>query len=167
MSRLHVTSLVLALEVASATAAVAQEVAITPDQIPPTVMTALLDKFPSAKVNKATREREDGTIVYDLEFTQDGRRCEADIREDGRFLNYEKAIPESTLPRAVQVAVAKQAPGARVIEVMEETAVSGTEEHRSAYEVVLRGSAKKEFELRLAPNGKVLEDSRTELKTKP
>jgi hypothetical protein len=44
-------------------------------------------------------------------------------------------------------------------EVMEETEVMGKSEKLSAYEVVLDTADKKEVEVRLSPDGKILEDT--------
>ena len=42
-------------------------------------MDALLAKFPKAKIDKCTKAKEGADIVYDIEFQQEGRKCEADI----------------------------------------------------------------------------------------
>lgn len=162
-----ILSVAIAVTFVPTRAALAQEETITQEQIPSAVMNAVRAKFPTAKIEKSAREKENGVVIYDLEFTQNGRKTEADIREDGSYINYELAIPANTLPKVVRAAVGKHARGATIKEVMEETAVDGQDEKRSAYEVVLVGPSKDEFELRLAPDGKVLEDSRTEAKAKP
>src|SRR5437879_709376 len=70
----------------------AQEEVVPQDKIPKAVMTALLTKFPKAKIDKCTKAKEGDDIVYDIEFKQDGRKCEADIKENGTYINYEVAI---------------------------------------------------------------------------
>ena len=140
----------------------AQEERIPPDKIPKAVMDALLAKFPKAKIDKCVKEKEDNEVIYDIEFKQEGRKCEADIKENGTYLNYEKAIEAKDLPKAVSAAIERRYPKSTMKEIMEETGVKGTDEKLSAYEVVLETAEKKEVEVRLSPDGKILEDSGAE-----
>ena len=137
----------------------AQEEAVPQGKIPKAVMDALLDKFPKAKIDKCTKAKEDNDIVYDIEFKQEGRKCEADIKENGTYINYEKAIEAKDLPEAVRDAAEKRYPRATLKEIMEETEVKGKDEKLSAYEMVLVTADKKEVEVRVSPDGKILEDS--------
>ena len=75
------------------------------DKIPKAVMDALKEKFPRAKIHKWTKEKEGDAEVYDIEFKQDGRKFEADIKEDGTIVNWEKEIAVKDLPAAVLKAV--------------------------------------------------------------
>lgn len=137
----------------------AQEEAVPQDKIPKAVMDALLSKFPKAKIDKCSRAKEGADIVYDIEFQQESRKCEADIKENGIYLNYEKAIEAQGLPKAVSQAIKKRYPKSALKEIMEETEVKGKDEKLSAYEVVLETADKKEVEVRVSPNGKILEDT--------
>ena len=140
-----------ALFVFVGTAVRADEEAVPVDKIPKAVMDALLAKFPKAK--------EGDDIVYDIEFKEGDRKCEADIKENGTYINYEKAIAAKDLPKAVKDAIEKRYPKAKMTEIMEETEVKGKDEKISAYEVVLETADKKEVEVRVSPEGKILEDS--------
>src|SRR5262245_56212633 len=115
----------------------AKEEPVPQDQTPKAVMDALLAKFPKAKIDKCVKEKEGDDLVYDIEFKQEGRKCEADIKEDGTYINYEKAIEAKDLPKKVREAIDKKYPKATLKEIMEETEVKGKEEKLSAYEVVL------------------------------
>jgi hypothetical protein len=137
----------------------AQEEPVPQDKITKAVMNALLAKFPQAKIDKCVKEKEGNDVIYDIEFKQAGRNCEADIKEDGTYLNYEKAIAARDLPRAVKEAIEKRYPRATLDEIMEETEVKGKDEKLSAYEVVLVTADKRSVEVRLSPEGKILEDS--------
>jgi|SRR5262249_13197370 len=137
----------------------AQEELVPQDKIPKAVMDALLAKFPKAKIDKCTKAKEGNDIVYDIEFKQEGRKCEADIRENGTYINYEKAIEAKDLPKPVRDAIERRYPKATLKEVMEETEVKGKEEKLSAYEVVLVTADRKQVEVRLSPGGKILEDT--------
>ena len=143
----------------SAGSARAQDEAVPVDRIPKAVMSALLGKFPKAAISKSSRTKEDGEVVYDLEFTDGRGKAEADITEKGRFVNYERAIAASALPKAVRDAVEKRYPKATVKEVMKETEVKGKSERTSAYEVVMVQAAGQDVEVRVSPAGKILEDT--------
>jgi hypothetical protein len=136
----------------------AQEEPVPQDKIPKAVMDSLLAKFPKARIDKCVKEKEGNDIVYDIEFKQEGRKCESDIKEDGTYINYEKAIEAKDLPKAVRDAVEKRYPQATLKEIMEETEVKGKDEKISAYEVILVPAGKKEVEVRLSPAGKILEE---------
>ena len=133
--------------------------------IPKKVLDALKAKFPKAIIDKWTKEKEGGDVVYDIEFKENGRKCEADIKEDGTIVNYEREIAAKDLPKAVTEAVEKKYPKATLKEVMEVTEVKGAEEKLEGYEINLVTADKKEVEVVIAPDGKVLEDS-TEKKEK-
>jgi NADPH:quinone reductase-like Zn-dependent oxidoreductase len=134
------------------------------DKIPKKVMDALKAKFPKAEIRKWTQEKEGADLVYDIEFTENGRKCEADIKEDGTYVNFEKEIAAKDLPKAVMEVVEKKYPRATLKEVMEITEVKGKDEKLEGYEIVLETADKKEVEIPVAPDGKVLEDSTDEKK---
>jgi putative PepSY-like beta-lactamase-inhibitor len=129
------------------------------DQIPKQVMDGLKSKFPNAKIDKWTKEDEGGFVVYDFEFKQEGRKYEADIKEDGTIHNWEKAIAFKDLPDAVQKTVQTKYPKSTPIEVMEITAIKNGKDELEGYEVIVKTAKKKVIEVTLAPDGRILEDS--------
>src|SRR5262245_30433243 len=129
------------------------------DKIPKAVMDALKAKFPKAEIHKWTKEKEGDDVVYDIEFKQEGRKCEADIKETGREINYEREIAAKDLPEPVRKTLDKKYPKATLKEVMEITEVKGKDEKLEGYEIVLETADKKEQEITIAPDGKILEDS--------
>lgn len=137
----------------------ADEEKVSSDKIPKAVMDALLSKFPKAKVDKCTKAKEGDDVVYDIEFKEGTRKCEADIKENGGYINFEKAIEAKDLPKAVKDAIEKKYPKFSLKETMEETEVTGKDEKLSAYEVVLETADKTEVEVRVSPQGEILEDT--------
>lgn len=137
----------------------AKEEIVPREKIPQAVREALLAKFPTAKIDQCAKEQEADETVYDIEFKQDDRKCEADIREDGTFINYELAIDAKMLPQAVREALDKRYVGATLKEIMEETEVTSKGEKLAAYEIVITTSDKKTIEVRISPDGEILEDS--------
>jgi preprotein translocase subunit SecD len=136
------------------------------DKLPQKVKDTLKAKFPKAEIHKLTKEKEGDTVIYDLEFKQEGRKFEADIKEDGTIVNWEKEIAAKDLPEAVTKAVEKKYPKAKLKEVMEITAVKDNKDMLEGYEVVLDTADNKEVELTLAPDGKILEEDTGEKKEK-
>jgi hypothetical protein len=131
-------------------------------QIPRRVMETLKARFPAAEIQKWTRETEADVVLFDIEFTQHGRKFEADIKEDGSIENWENAIEARALPAAVRLSVEKRYPGATLDEVMAVTAVRDGEDALEGYEIVLKTAAGKGVEVTVAPDGKILEDSGVE-----
>ena len=129
------------------------------DKIPKAVMDGLKAKFPRPVITKWTMEKEGNKVVYDIEFTQDGRKCEADIYEDGTIHNFEKAVEAKDLPKAVTDAVEKKYPRATMKTIMEVTEVKEKKEMLEGYEIELVTADKKDVEVTVAPDGKILEDS--------
>lgn len=132
------------------------------DKIPEMVMDALKAKFPKAEIHKWTEEKEDDIVIYDIEFKQEGQKFEADIKEDGTIHNWEKEIAAEDLPDAVKMAVkAKYSKVAikEIKEIMEITAVSDGKDALEGYEIVFETADKKEVEITVTPDGKILEDS--------
>jgi hypothetical protein len=127
------------------------------DKIPSTVMSALTAKFPEAKIAKWSREKEDGKEIYDIEFKQGDRKFEADIFSDGTIHNWQQQIAQSDLPAAVVQAVKKQFPNAALKEIMAVTDVKNGVEQLEGYEIVVQRARRKDVEMTIAPDGKILE----------
>jgi hypothetical protein len=129
------------------------------DKIPKAVMDSLKAKFPKAKIEKWTKETEDGKVVYDIEFKNDGKKTEADIAEDGTIVNFEVEFPAKDLPKAVTDAVEKKYPKSKIKEVMEITEIKDKKEVHGGYEIDLETAEKKDVEVVVAKDGKIKEDS--------
>src|SRR5262249_43687985 len=104
--------------------ALAEDVPV--DKIPKAVMDSLTARFPKCKIDKCTKAKEGDAIVYDIEFTQaSGKKGEADIKENGTWINFEKEIAEKDLPKVVRAAIDAKYPKAKLKICMEETEVMG------------------------------------------
>jgi hypothetical protein len=143
-------------------AAVRAQERLDPNNLPKKVADALKARFPKAEVHQATREQEGDTVLYDLEFTQEGRKFEADILEDGRIDNWEQQISAADLPAAVTRAVERRYARSSLKEIMAITVVKGATEALEAYEIVLQTAEGKDVEVTVAPDGTIMEDAGTE-----
>lgn len=129
------------------------------DKIPEVVMDGLKAKFPKAEIHMWTKEKEGDTVIYDIEFRQEGRKFEADIKENGSIYNWEKAIEIKNLPETIKKAVETKYPESIIKEIMEITAVNDGKDVLEGYEIVLETAGVKEIEVTVAPEGEILEDS--------
>ncbi|MCI0682243.1 MAG: PepSY-like domain-containing protein [Gemmataceae bacterium] len=134
------------------------------DKIPKAVKDTLNAKFPKHEIRKWTKEKEGGDVIYDIEFTVKGRKWEADIKEDGSIMNYEKEVAVKDLPAAVVKTVEQKYPKAKLKEIMEITEMKGKQAKLEGYEIVLQTAANKEVEITVAPDGKILEEDSGEAK---
>ena len=150
---LRLRMIVLALSAAALTTATVAAA----DKIPSNVMAVLTAKFPQAKIDKWSKEKEDGREVYDIEFKQGDRKFEADIFADGTIHNWEQQVAPGDLPPAVVQAVNKKFPHAVLKEVMAITDVKNGAEQLEGYEIVVQRRLKKDMEITIAPDGKILE----------
>jgi len=129
------------------------------DKIPRKVMAALKAKFPKAEIHKWTKEKEGDAEVYDIEFKIGEKKYEADIKEDGTIVNWEKEIAIKDLPRAVTAAIEKKYPKSKLKDAMEITDVKDKKEAHGGYEVNLVTADKKDVEVTVTAGGKITEDS--------
>jgi hypothetical protein len=131
------------------------------DKIPKKVMDALKGKFPKAKIHKWTKEKEKGKddVVYDVEFTVEGKKYEADIKEDGTLLEFEEEFAVKDLPKAVTEAVEKRYPRSKLGVVMKITKLEGKKETPGGYEIELTTAKDKKVEVTVTAEGKITEDT--------
>ena len=155
---------IIAAALVSAPISLAQDKKLDLDKIPRPVMDTLKTKFPKAAIHKWTMEKEGDKVLYDIEFKQGDQKFEADIFGDGTLHNWEKEIAAKDVPEAVKTAVDKKYPKATWKEIMQITEVKNGKEILEGYEIVLETADKKEVEVTVAPDGKILEDSTDEKK---
>jgi hypothetical protein len=126
--------------------------------VPRNVLESLKSKFPKAEIHKWSKEKEGDIVVYDFEFKQEGQKFEADIKEDGTIHNWEQEISPSDLPDAVRKALKGKYPNSAFREIMKVTAVNNGQDELEGYEIVLTTAGKKQIEVMVAPDGRILEE---------
>jgi hypothetical protein len=81
-------------------------------KLPPAVLKTFAAKFPKGQIEKKAAEKEEGVMVYDLEF-RDGRdEKETDITEDGTMLEWTLVIQPKDVPAAAMKPIREAAQGA-------------------------------------------------------
>ena len=124
-------------------------------------MDTLKAKFPKAKILNWAKDTEGKKVVYDIEFRDGGRKAQTDIFEDGTLRSFEIEFDVKNLPKAVTEAVEKKYPKSRIVEVMESTEIRDKKEVHAGFEIVLETADKKEAELCVAKDGRIIEDYST------
>jgi uncharacterized membrane protein YkoI len=132
----------------------ASEEQIKPEELPPAVSSALNARFPSLKITSATKETENGNVVFDIELTQNGRKFESDVKEDGTILEVEKEVDPKNYPKALAAAVDAKYPKAKITIVMEVNLVKDKKETPDHLEVSVATADKQEKELLFQLDGK-------------
>jgi hypothetical protein len=146
-----------ALLAAVAQAAVAEDEKVEADKLPQKVKDTLKTRWSTAKITIATKTMENGAVIYDIEMTQDGKKREADIKEDGTIVNFENEIAIKDLPAAVAAAVKAKHPDATLKEAMETLVIKDGKDTVDEYEVLIVTGDNKEVELTVSPDGKKIE----------
>jgi uncharacterized membrane protein YkoI len=134
---------------------------LTPAEIPAAIMHTVKARLPGAQVTSAEKETENGSVVYDLEMKDGGRKYEMDIKEDGTLVEIEKQVMEKDVPEAITNAVKAKYPSATIHEVMEVNKVEGTKETPQHYEVVI-ATGGKDKEVVVSLDGKSVKEEAEE-----
>lgn len=129
-TRMAMAALVASFVVTSARAD-DEDVAI--DKIPAAILKTVKAKFPTAKINKASKEVEEGKTVYELEMTDGGKSLDVNFTPEGKILVIEREIAVEKLPKVVSAAVAKKYPKGKITKAEEVT-----EGDEVSYEVMVK-----------------------------
>lgn len=132
------------------------EVKVPLGEVPKAVLDAVKVRFPSAVLKEAEKEVEDGKTLYEIDLTDKGKSIEVTLTPEGRITTIETTIAVQDLPKAVTAAIDAQYPRGTIRRAEEVVAYWGKDETRS-YEVDVTTAAGKSVEIRLTPEGKVLE----------
>jgi uncharacterized membrane protein YkoI len=139
----------------------ADEEKLSLDKVPKAVMDAVKAKYPDAKINKATTEKEEGKTVYEISLTYDKHNYDVTLTPEGKITDVEKEITAKELPVGVRKPLGKKYPKATYKRVEE---LSKGDDKVSGYEVLLVTTDKKTFEVEMDAKGKIIKE--TEKKAK-
>jgi len=135
----------------------AQDEKVDFDKCPQKVKDAVMARFPGAKITASSKTIENGAVVYDIEMTHGGKKHEMDLKEDGSLVDIEHEIMAKDLPAAVTSAVKEKYPNSTIKEAMEVHVVKEKKETLDHYEVLIDTADKKEVELTISLDGKMIE----------
>ncbi|MCP3099872.1 PepSY-like domain-containing protein [Myxococcus sp. K15C18031901] len=130
----------------------AKDVALQPSEVPAAVKTAVATKYPGAKAQRFSKEKEKGQSVYEVVLDSGSRQVEVSLAEDGSILSEEQTLTLQELPAEVSQSLAKSPyASARVQRIEKETKGDTVR-----YELVIEQQGKKQ-ELVFDGQGKLLE----------
>src|SRR5262245_57333559 len=156
MRTMCLTAVMLIVSLTSAAAR--QDERVPADKLPQKVAATLKAKFPGATITTATKTRENGEVIYDVEMTRAGRKHEMDVREDGSIVNFETEIAIKDLPRAVTAGITARYPHCTFKESMQVMEIKDGKDTVVEYEVLIVTADKKDLELTVSPDGKIKEE---------
>jgi uncharacterized membrane protein YkoI len=130
------------------------EVQVKPEELPKAVASALKNRFPGLEITSAAKETDNGKVIYDIELTQNGRKFESDIKEDGTILEVEKELATKDYPKALPSSVGTRFPKGKITIVMEVNLVKDKKEIPDHLEVTVETADKQEKELLFKLDGK-------------
>ena len=137
--------------------ATAAQEKVEADKLPQKVKDAVKARFPGHMITQATKELENGAVVYDIEMTVGGKKHEMDCKEDGTIVDIQNEIDAKDLPAAALNAIKAKYPGSTIKEVGEILVVKDKKETRDHFEVVIETADKKEMELTVSLDGSKIE----------
>ncbi len=125
--------------------------------LPKAVLDAVKGRFPRAELKAAEKETEDNETIYEIALVNDGKSMDVSVDEKGEIEEIETEIAAKDLPKAVTEAVAAKHPKSSIRKAEEIVEIDDGKEEKS-YEVVVVDEAKKVFEVKVSPAGKILSD---------
>lgn len=149
----------LLVAAAAAGSAHADEQKVELKDVPPAVQAAVKARFPKGTMSEASKEEEKGKTVYEVEVKDGDAEYDVAASADGKILEVEKEVEIAALPKAITAAVEAKYPGATIKEaeallIPDKAGSTDTE----SYELAVTLSTKKTRELKVSPEGKILED---------
>jgi uncharacterized membrane protein YkoI len=152
-SRLSVAMVAVVLALAGA--AWADEEKVPLDKVPKAVLNAVKAKFPGAEIKGASKETEGGKTTYEVAIKSKGQNIDVELSEDGKILAMEKEITSKDLPKKVAEALEAKYPKATHKKTEEIIKVENGKEQPAVFEVLLVTADKKTFEVVLSADGKI------------
>ena len=120
--------------------------------LPEAVLQSLLAFRPGAVVGEVKRKTKGQRTVYEVDLEVEGKEVEVELGPDGTIRRTKEEIDVTEVPQAVADAVARLYPQVAVKEAEKET-----QGDRTVFEVVLEIDGE-EFDVKLTPEGEVIED---------
>ena len=149
--KIRISIALVVIVVATCSVAVAQEKKLKREQLPPAVEKTVTKESQGATINGFATEIENGTRLYEVDLTIDGRSKDISMDRNGNILEVEAEVAMDSLPASVQDGLRKAA-GAGTIGKIESLTKRGK---LVAYEAQVT-IGKKRSEIQVGPNGEKL-----------
>jgi uncharacterized membrane protein YkoI len=129
------------------------------DKLPRAVTDAVKAKFDGAELVSASKEKDNGKLVYEVAIKHKGSNIDVSLTPKGKIVSIEKEIAAKDLPKAVSEALDAKYPKA-TIKKLEEV----TENDKVVYEALLVTAEQKTIEAVFDPSGKLVKEEKKEKK---
>jgi hypothetical protein len=131
-------------------------------KLPKAVVDTLTAKFPKGMLKRATVEKVDGKVIYEVvvNLTKE-THIHAVVEANGKLLEIHRHIEPKELPDKVAKAVAAKYPKAKIEEAEEQANADGK---IIAYEVVVELNATTSVIILLDPDGKIQKETKETIK---
>jgi DNA-binding beta-propeller fold protein YncE len=113
------------------------------EEAPNAVRDAVDGRFPAAKVSTTERETENGKVVFEVALTQEDRKYEMHIKDDGTIEAVEKEISLNDVPKAVLTAVTEKYSDATIGAAMAVNKFKDKKETLDHYLIAIKVGGKK------------------------
>jgi hypothetical protein len=130
------------------------------DKLPKGVLEAVKKRFPNAKVEGASKEKEDGKTTYEVELKENGKGIDVTFSEKGEMILIEKEIDIKDVPKVVTEGVEAKYPKATWKTIEEVIKVADGKESLDYYEFHGTTAEKKEIELEVGTDGKIKKEEK-------
>jgi uncharacterized membrane protein YkoI len=125
------------------------------DNLPRAVVDAAQQRFPNAKMVKASKENENGQLQFEVSMDLKGKNIDVTLAADGKLVGIEQELAFEDLPKAVQNTLKAKFSKASYKLIESVTKVNDGKETLECYEVSLVTQGKKSFEVEIAENGTI------------
>jgi hypothetical protein len=132
-------------------------------KVPKPVLQAVKDRFGGAEVTGASREREEGALVYEVAIEDKGQRIDVTLSPEGEILLIEREIAAGDLPAAVAKTLQDRYADATYRIVEQIAKVDNKQEKVVSYEVLLVTAEAKMLEVEITAEGEVLHEEKGDL----
>jgi len=131
------------------------------DKLPKEIVAAVKAKLPKAELKHATKENDDGKVVYEVSITIGKQAMHAMVTAQGKLYELHKEIDAKDVPAKAAKAVQAKYPKAKWEGVEQITDPDGK---ILAYEVVVEAAMGAFVEVLVDPDGKIRKETKIEPK---
>jgi uncharacterized membrane protein YkoI len=146
--------------VVCAAMAYADEEKVPLDKVPKPVLEAVKARFKDAELKGASKEAEDGKVVYEVTIKLKGQNIDVTLTPEGDIVLIEKEIVAKDLPKAAAGALEAKYPKATYRIVEEITKVQKGNEKLAYYEVLLVTADNKKLEVEVTAAGEIVKEEK-------
>jgi uncharacterized membrane protein YkoI len=127
------------------------------EKVPKPVLQAVQARFKGASMTGASKETEDGKLVYEVTIEEKGKDVDVDVTltPEGEILKIEREIDAKSLPKASAKALEDKYPRATYKIVEEIIEVQKKQEKLAYYEVLLVTADKRTLEIEVTAEGRI------------